>query len=69
MEDTQSKPQPLEILWSPKKLADYLSMSVTTIYGWVNKGQIKYIKIGGRVRIPKSEVERIIAEAKAKLEG
>lgn len=70
MENTPETPKKqLEVLWSPQKLADYLSLSVTTIYGWVNNGKIKYIKIGNRVRIPKSEVERIVSDAHSKLEN
>jgi excisionase family DNA binding protein len=37
--------------------------SVTTIYGWIRKGKIKYVVTpGGQKRIPRSEVERITLE-------
>jgi excisionase family DNA binding protein len=37
--------------------------SVTTVYGWIRDGKIKYVVTpGGQKRIPRSEVERITME-------
>jgi len=45
---------------SPQEFADRLSISRWTIYGWLQEGRIRSVKIGRLVRIPESEVERIV---------
>ncbi len=58
----------LEVLWTPEQLAEYFTLSKRTIYGWIyNKKVInpdKIIRIGNRVRIPRSEVQRIARKEK-----
>ena len=49
-------------LLSPKEFANRLSISRWTVYAWIQTGQIKSVKIGRLVRIPESEVERIVQE-------
>ena len=53
----------LEVLWTPKQTAEYFSLSIRTIYQWISSGKMfnpkKIVKIGSRVRIPRSEIERI----------
>jgi len=51
-----------ERLLSPQQFADRLSISRWTVYAWLQEGRIKSVKIGRLVRIPESEVERIIQE-------
>jgi len=51
-----------EQLLSPKEFAHRLSISRWTIYAWVAEGRIKSVKLGRLVRIPESEVERIVQE-------
>ena len=49
-------------LLSPKQFAERLSLSRWTVYGWISEGRIKSVKIGRLVRIPQSEVDRIVQE-------
>ena len=50
------------ILLSPQQFADRLSISRWTTYAWIAEGRIKSVKLGRLVRIPESEVERIVQE-------
>jgi len=47
---------------TPKEFAERLSISRWTVYAWLQEGRIKSTKIGRLVRIPESEVERIVQE-------
>jgi len=51
-----------ERLLSPQKFADRLSISRWTVYAWLQEGRIKSVKLGRLVRIPESEVERLVQE-------
>jgi len=50
------------VMLSPKEFADRLSISRWTVYAWISEGRIKSVKISRLVRIPESEVERIVHE-------
>ncbi len=47
---------------TPKQFADRLSISRWTVYSWLQEGRLKKIKLGRLVRIPESEVDRIVQE-------
>ena len=47
---------------SPREFAQKLSISRWTVYAWISEGRIKSVKIGRLVRIPESEVDRIVEE-------
>ena len=53
----------LEPLWTVPQVAKYLNLSPVTVYRWLaEKKQFdpeKVIRFANRVRIPRSEVERI----------
>ena len=51
-----------EKLISPQEFADHLSISRWTVYAWLQEGRLKKIKLGRLVRIPASEVDRIVQE-------
>lgn len=63
----------LEVLWTPQQLAKYLSISPRTVYNWLSAKRVidptKVVRIGYRVRIPRSEVERIAGLTRDKIEG
>lgn len=67
------KNEPLEVLWTTKQVANYLGLSVVTVYRWISEGRVfdpaKIIKFSRTVRVPRSEVERIAGLTKAKLTG
>ena len=62
----------LEVLWTPQQVAKYLGLNPVTVYRWLSKGlmldQTKIIRFSNRVRIPRSEVERIAGVVRKKLE-
>ncbi len=63
----------LEVLWTIQQVAKYLGLNPVTIYRWVAEKRIidptKVIRFSKRVRIPRSEVERIAGSVKQKLGG
>ena len=54
-------------LLSPQEFAELLSVSRWTIYGWLQEGRIRSVKIGRLVRIPESELDRIVREGAQEL--
>lgn len=61
----------LEILWTPKQVAEYFTLSIRTVYQWISGGKVldpnKIVRIGNRVRIPRSEVERVAGKIRNQL--
>lgn len=53
----------LEPLWTVPQVAKYLGISPVTVYRWLSEKRMfepeKVIRFANRVRIPRSEVERI----------
>ena len=53
----------LEVLWTPQQVAKYLGLNPVTIYRWISEKRMldatKIIRFSNRVRIPRSEVERL----------
>lgn len=62
----------LEVLWTPQQVAKYLTVSPVTVYNWIRTGKMidpaKVVRFTNRVRIPRSEVERIAGITRTKLE-
>lgn len=69
MEDEKKE---LEILWTPQQVAKYLGLSPVTVYRWISEKRMldpnKIVRFSNRVRIPRSEVERLAGITKTKLE-
>lgn len=63
----------LEILWTPQQVAKYLGLNPVTVYRWIAEERMldptKIIRFSNRVRIPRSEVERLAGLTRAKLKG
>lgn len=63
----------LEILWTPQQVAKYLGLNPVTVYRWIMEKRMidpkKIIRFSNRVRIPRSEVERIAGLTRDKLKG
>lgn len=61
----------LEVLWTPKQVATYLVVSKQTVYNWIRTGKMinpaKVVRFTNRVRIPRSEVEKIAGKTREKL--
>jgi len=62
----------LEVLWTPQQVAKYLGINPVTVYRWIAEKRMldpqKIIKFSNRVRIPRSEVERIAGITKEKIQ-
>ena len=52
----------LETLYSVKSAAERLGMSAWTFYAWLSCGRLKGVRIGRRVLIRESELERLIQD-------
>ena len=62
----------MEVLWTPQQVAKYLGLNPVTVYRWISEKRMldpaKIIRFSNRVRIPRSEVERIAGSIKKGLE-
>lgn len=71
MSEENKQKDKLEVLWTPQQVAEYLGLNPTTVYRWLSKGIMidpeKVIRFSNRVRIPRSEVERIAGKTKDSL--
>lgn len=70
----ESKSKELEVLWTPQQVAKYLGLNPVTVYKWISQKRMldpsKIVRFSNRVRIPRSEVERIAGTIRKKiLEG
>ena len=48
----------MEKLLTAKQLSDILEIKVATVYDWVSRKEIPYVKIGRLIRFKKAEVFR-----------
>jgi excisionase family DNA binding protein len=48
-----------------REAGEELGLSKHTIYGWIAKRRIGCVRLGRAVRIPKQEIERILAQGAA----
>lgn len=49
-----------------QEVMNYLKVSRTAIYSWLNEGKLKAYKVGRSVRFKKSDIEAFIKEWGAK---
>jgi len=61
----------LEVLWTPRQVAKYLGLHPVSVYRWIQEKRMinpdKIVRFSNRVRIPRSEVERIAGVIKTNL--
>ena len=50
--------------YTTKELAEYLKLSEQTVRLWIKRGKVQSYKFEREHRIPESEVERLVAEAR-----
>lgn len=50
----------MEKLINVKQVSELLEVHVSTVYDWVNRGSIPYVKLGRLVRFKKAEIFRWI---------
>ncbi len=50
---------------TPKQVAEYLQLHPMTIYRYISTGKLPAAKIGGRYRIKRETVEKLLAETSA----
>ncbi len=70
---TEEPKKELEILWTPQQVAKYLGLNAVTVYRWISEGRTldptKIVRFSNRVRIPRSEVERIAGSIRGRIEN
>ncbi|GBE37478.1 helix-turn-helix domain protein [bacterium BMS3Bbin08] len=55
----------MQKLWTPPELAEFFSVTVKTVYRWVDEGVIyEVIKLKGSLRFTQKEVDRLIKAKK-----
>jgi excisionase family DNA binding protein len=54
---------------TPKQVAEYLQLHPMTVYRFIRQGKIPAAKIGGRYRIKRDSVEKLLSETNVKTEG
>lgn len=52
----------LREVMTPKQVAKYLQLHPITIYRYISQGKLPAAKIGGRYRIKRESVEKLLAE-------
>lgn len=55
------KPE-VERMYTIREVCTKLGLAYTTVWQWVRQGKIKAVRVGGRIRIPESELKRIVRE-------
>lgn len=59
-------PRKLDLLWTPEQVAKYFSITTGSVWRWIKNGEMfdptKIVRIGRRIRIPRSEVERLAGQ-------
>jgi excisionase family DNA binding protein len=53
-----------KIVFDPKEVAALLGLHVNSVYKLANAGELRSFKLGKRVLIPKSEIERLLSGEK-----
>jgi excisionase family DNA binding protein len=60
--DRFQKPQVESDYFTTNELADYLQVTLPTVYKYVAKKEIPYVKLGRFVRFKKSDIEQWLAD-------
>jgi len=50
--------------WDVKKLSEYLSIKPSTLYGWVSRNHIPFVRIHGLIRFNQQEIGQWIESLK-----
>lgn len=56
------KPVPDDRLLRPQEAADYLGVSLGTLYNWSSQRKVPVVKIGSRIRFRRESLERFAAK-------
>lgn len=60
----KERPQPRNPLgWTPSEWAELTNLHRTTISRHIHSGQLRVVKVGGRLLIHPDEVDRLLGEA------
>lgn len=52
----------MDKLYTTKELADLLQVNRMSIYNWVRRGKLSYIKLGSLVRFSEESVNKFLKE-------
>jgi excisionase family DNA binding protein len=56
-------------LLTVSEAATFLSISISTLYGWVWQRRIAFIKVGRAVRFHKADLEQFIKDSRVDVQG
>jgi len=51
-----------ERMYTIREVCARLGLAYITVWQWVRQGKIKAVRVGGRIRIPESELKRMVRE-------
>ena len=54
-------------LLTVQEVAEMLKISVSTLYRWVNKREIPFVKLGGKLRFNEDEIKTFILQNSFKI--
>lgn len=64
-------PRKLDLLWTPEQVAKYFSVTTGSVWRWLKRGEMfdptKIVRLGRRIRIPRSEVERVAGQREERI--
>lgn len=49
-----------KMIYSPEEIANNLSVSIRTVYAWINKGELNAFKAGRLWRIKRADLESFL---------
>jgi excisionase family DNA binding protein len=53
----------MEEIYTPQEIADYLKVTLRTVYQWIHEGKLKSYKVGTLWRVHKSDLEEFIKQS------
>lgn len=62
MRDEAGSKDGVEPLMTADEVATYLRVTAGSVYNWVSKGEIPFVKVGAAVRFRRTELDRWVEE-------
>ena len=59
---TAARPQQ-RVTWTVHETAERLGLTVSTVYAYIDSGQLPAVRLGRRLLIPREAVERLVERA------
>ena len=66
---TRNRRGTMQALFTPKEAQEQLRVSMSTIRSWIHQGKLPMVRLGRRVLIQESVLEKIVTEGLEAVEG